>query len=507
LQAVNKIYVVGIGYKPLDKRARKIVLNSDIILASGRLFEVFKGYEVFEEVKDKVKAINNVDETINFIKSQIEIQSNPPLPPFSKGGHGGIVLLASGDPLFFGIGRRAVKEFGKEAVEILPDLSSLQMAFSRIKEPWDDAFLISLHGGPDPEKRRRLLYGISDIPRLLQKHKKIAILTDRENNPATIAKEILKPLRNQTVVGRSELPHLSLRGSESEPKQSPDRFGTVSAIPKKELASPSARNDGIIMYVCEKLGYPDEKITEGTPAEVAGMSFPEPNVVIIQSTGPATHPSSSLCAVNSAATRGERRDGKGGGEDLVSKIRFGITENEVIHSRGLITKDEVRAVTIHKLRLPQRGVFWDIGAGSGSISIEAARLYPELKIYAIEKDEEQINLIKENKVRFNTANIEIIKGEAPDVLVNFLAPDRVFIGGSGGRLTEIINYISQIPVKIVIINAATIETLNSAIQDLERNGFGVEVSEISISRSKVISNRRHMRALNPVFIITGEKKT
>ena len=467
MQAVNKIYVVGIGYKPLDKKARKIVLNSDIILASGRLFEVFKGYEVFEEVKDKVKAINNVDETINFIKAQIEIQSNPPLPPFTKVGHGGIVLLASGDPLFFGIGRRAVKEFGKEAVEILPDLSSLQMAFSRIKEPWDDAFLISLHGGPDPEKRRRLLYGISDIPMLLQKHKKIAILTDKQNNPSEIAKAI-----NSSPITR----HSSL-------------------------------NSSLILYVCEKLGYADEKITEGTADEIAEIWFSEPNVIIVQSTYPPTHPSSSFCAVNSATTRGERVEGKGGGEDLVSKIRFGITENEVIHSRGLITKDEVRAVTIHKLRLLQRGVFWDIGAGSGSISIEAARLYPELKVYAIEKDEEQINLIKENKVRFNTANIEIIKGEAPDVLVNFLAPDRVFIGGSGGRLTEIINYISQIPVKIVIINATTIETLNGAIQGLERNGFGVEVSEISISRSKVISNRRHMRALNPVFIITGEKKT
>ena len=433
MQAVNKIYVVGIGYKPLDKRAKDIICNSKFILASGRLFEVFKGYEEFEMVKDKVKLINTVDETINFIKSQISILKSQ-----------NITLLASGDPMFFGIGRRVVKEFGKDIVEILPDLSSIQMAFSKIKEPWDDAFLMSLHGGPEPEKRRRLPYGISDIPMLLQRHKKIAILTDRENNSAAIAKEILK------------------------------------------LSAVSHQPSAVKIYVCERLGYGDEKITEGTPAEVGAMSFSEPNVVIIQNTEYRSVPSKVEGTQN-------------------KEIKFGLTENEVIHSKGLITKDEVRAVAIHKLRLPQRGVFWDIGAGSGSISIEVARLHPELKVYAIEKDEDQINHVKENRIKFNTTSIEIIEGEAPDALVNLPSSDRVFIGGSGSRLTEIINYISQIPVKIVVINATTIETLNSSIQGLETNGFGVEVSEIFISRSKVISNRRHMSALNPVFVITGEK--
>ena len=138
---MNKIYIIGIGYKPLDKRAQEIIAGSQIILASKRLFEVFKGYEEYEAVKDKVKVINNVDETIAFIKS---LSPNSQFP--------NIVLLASGDPTFFGIGRRAVREFGKDAVEIIPDLSSIQIAFSRIKESWDDAFLMSLHGGPDPEK-------------------------------------------------------------------------------------------------------------------------------------------------------------------------------------------------------------------------------------------------------------------------------------------------------------------------------------------------------------------
>ncbi|MFH1014458.1 MAG: precorrin-6Y C5,15-methyltransferase (decarboxylating) subunit CbiT, partial [Nitrospirota bacterium] len=161
-----------------------------------------------------------------------------------------------------------------------------------------------------------------------------------------------------------------------------------------------------------------------------------------------------------------------------------------------------------KLRLPQKGVLWDIGTGSGSVSVETARLYPEIKVFAVEKDEEQIKNIKENRIKFDATNIEIIKGQAPDVLINLPAPDRVFIGGSGGRLKEIINIISnKMTSGIVAINATTIETLNESIQYLENNGFKVEVSEVSISRAKIISGRRHMSSLNPVFVITGEKQT
>ncbi|MEW6738449.1 MAG: precorrin-6y C5,15-methyltransferase (decarboxylating) subunit CbiE [Nitrospirota bacterium] len=421
----NKLYVIGIGYKPLDKKAREIISRAGVILASNRLFEVFKGYDEFEAVKDKVKVINNVNETIEFIHSLLQHSSTPSFP---------VVLLASGDPMFFGIGRRAVKEFGRDMVEILPDLSSVQIAFSRIKEPWDDAFLMSLHGGPDPEKRRRLPYTINDIPSLLQRHNKVAILTDRENNPSEIAK-----ILNLSPIAHSLLP---------------------------------------VMYVCERLGYQDEKITEGTPEEIAGMTFSEPNVVIIQRS-----------AINSQS----------------SATAFGLKETEISHSKGLITKDEVRAVTIHKLRLPQRGVFWDIGAGSGSVSIEAARLYPELKVFAVEKDKEQINHIRENKERFNSLNIEIISGEAPDALINLPSPDRVFVGGSSGRLKEIIDFISSMTCKHIVINATTIETLNEAIQHLESNGFEPEVSEISVSRSKDIAGKRHMSALNPVFVIKGER--
>ncbi|GBD95590.1 MAG TPA: precorrin-6y C5,15-methyltransferase (decarboxylating) subunit CbiE [Nitrospirae bacterium] len=426
---MNKLNVIGIGYRPLDKRARDVLLNSDVVLANSRLLEVFQTCHEYEDVKDRIIVHGSVYETLDYIVDNYREKK--------------ITLLATGDPMFFGIGRLVVEKLGQDAVEIYPDLSSIQVAFSRIRETSNNALLMSLHGGPDPAKRRKPEYEITDLPGLLKKHNKIAILTDKINNPTEIAKEILKPsaLRSQ-----------------------------LSALK---------------MYVCEKLGYPDEKITEGRPQEISGQSFEHPNVVVIvQNTD-----NKELSAISSQ----------------LSEIRFGLKETEIQHSKGLITKDEVRAVTIHKLMLPQKGVFWDLGAGSGSVSVEAARLCPELKVYAVEKSEEQIKYLNANKERFETDNLDIIEGEAPEALKALPPPDRVFIGGSSGRLYDIVNVIStEMTSGIIVVNATTIETLNEAMQCLEQNNFEVRVSEVSISRSKVIGQRRHMSALNPVFIVIGK---
>ena len=116
---------------------------------------------------------------------------------------------------------------------------------------------------------------------------------------------------------------------------------------------------------------------------------------------------------------------------------LGLTEDEVVHSRGLITKSEVRAATIHQLRLPKTGVFWDVGAGSGSISIEAARSHPELTLFAIEHKMEEIANIKANIRKFGCYNIIPVFGKAPEELTDLPAPDRIFVGGSSGTLSAI----------------------------------------------------------------------
>jgi len=414
---MNKINVIGIGFRPLEKKARDILLGSDVVLTNKSLQDVFKRYDEYETVKDRVFVHGTVYEMLDYIADNYEQKK--------------ISLIAAGDPMFYGIGRLVIDRFGQEAAEIFPDLSSVQVAFSRAKVTSNDALLISLHGGPDPKKRMKRKYELAELPYLIKRHNKIAILTDKDNGPNKIARE--------------------MRGADVQ------------------------------IYVCQKIGYEDEKIIEGTPEELAEMTFEYPNVVII---------------VN----------GKVGTWRAMTQPVFGLRENEIEHSRGLITKDEVRAVTIHKLRLPQKGVFWDVGSGSGSVSIEVACLSPGLRIYAVEKSDEQVENIKTNITKFNTGNIEIIHGSAPEALKGLPAPDRVFVGGSGGNLGDIVIAINnKMDSGIVVVNAVTIETLNEAVQSLEGAGFRVDVSEVSISRSKPIGDKKQMKALNPIFIITGAK--
>jgi precorrin-6Y C5,15-methyltransferase (decarboxylating) len=430
---VNKICVIGIGFRPLERRVRERVLQSEAVLANRRLLEVFRDYDEYDSVKDRIIVHGSVYETLDYIGNNYKKEK--------------ITLLAAGDPMFFGIGRLVIERFGKDDVEVYPDLSSLQVAFSRIQETSNNALLISLHGGPDPAKRRKPEYELSDLPSLMGRNGKIGVLTDKENNPTVIASTI-----QSSIVGRQS---------------------------------------SIKIYVCEKLGYPDEKIMEGTPREISNMSFADPNVVII-----VQEKNGGQVGIDSYRGSGIR------GQD----IRFGLRETEIVHTKGLITKDEVRAVSLHKLRLPQRGLLWDIGAGSGSVSVEAARVCPELRVIAIEKARDRAENINANRLQFNTRTIEIIIGEAPDVLRNFPSPDRVFIGGSGGSLDAIISCVHErMDSGILVINAATIDTLNEAVSSLEKNKFDIEISEVSISRSKMINGKRHMSALNPIFIVTGER--
>jgi len=215
---MHKIHIIGIGFRPLDTGAHDVLLASDVVLANERLLDVFKDYREYEHVREKIIVHPGVHETIDYIADNCQEKR--------------LSLLAAGDPMFFGIGRLIIQRFGQDAVEVFPDLSSVQVAFARIKETSNNAFFISLHGGPDPENRRKLEYEITEVPELLKRHRKIAILTDKVNSPPEIAKGLL---------------------------YHPD----------------------VNMYVCEKLGYPDERITMGTPEEISKLSFENPNVVIL----------------------------------------------------------------------------------------------------------------------------------------------------------------------------------------------------------------------------------
>ncbi len=404
------IYVIGIdGLLTLGKRAEELLMNAESVLASRRLDELLKEYAVYSSISEKLKVITPIDETMEFLRA----------------ASGPTAIVASGDPLFYGIGSKIMDAIPEAEVELLPALSSIQIAFSRIGVSWHDAELISLHGST---KRK---WTVEDLPLLCQRHQKLAILTGGENSPSKLAQML---------------------PSESK------------------------------VHVLERLGYPDERVSKGTPEEVSHMEFKDPNIMIV------------LTAESNAPV-------------------FGLNENEFAHERALITKDEVRAVALHKLRLPvgsSGGVFWDVGSGSGSVGIEARRLSPGMHVYAIEKDPSRVKDIRRNAKELCAGEINIIEGEAPEVLkelANMAAPDRVFIGGGGASLKEIISsVISAMKGGIVVVSTITLESLTEAVSEFKSLGLTPEVTSLSVSRSQEVGGREYLKAENQIFLIKAVKK-
>ncbi|MGB9825199.1 MAG: precorrin-6Y C5,15-methyltransferase (decarboxylating) subunit CbiT [Desulfofundulus sp.] len=172
-----------------------------------------------------------------------------------------------------------------------------------------------------------------------------------------------------------------------------------------------------------------------------------------------------------------------------------------------MTKEEIRAVTLAKARLAPGQVVWDIGSGTGSIAIEAARLIGDGIVYAVEQKTEALELIRKNIDHFNQKNIQVVEGRAPEALFPLPAPDRVFIGGSGGKLGEIIQLLAE---RLnsgarLIINALTLETLTQALTLLGPS-WGKEVVQVAVTRTVCRGHYHLMQALNPVWLITAQKE-
>jgi precorrin-6Y C5,15-methyltransferase (decarboxylating) len=153
-------------------------------------------------------------------------------------------------------------------------------------------------------------------------------------------------------------------------------------------------------------------------------------------------------------------------------------------------------------------VVWDIGAGSGSVSIEAAFLAPVGRVYAIEKDEEDVAIIHQNLAKFKTPNVRVIHGRAPEALADLEAPDAIFIGGSGGGMDKILGVCLERlkPGGRLVVNLATIENLSEAYGFFKERGILMDVSQVQVSRGSPILNLMRFEAFNPVFVIAVRKE-
>jgi precorrin-6Y C5,15-methyltransferase (decarboxylating) len=393
------IYVLGVGPEGLSPAGEKCLHKASTVFGAERFS--------FMVPEDKpLRPVMPVKKLLEDLKD--------------CSGPGDVVVIASGDPLFFGIGRVLVRELPFERLCFIPSVTSVQLACSELKIPWNDLISLSFHGRNS---------GIIEelYPHMKsQDRTKIALLTDPVNTPREIAQALL-----------------------------------------------DAGLEGLTIHVAEDLGGSSQKTGSYSLEQASSRDFHPLNVVVLT---------------------GKIKWATGG---------FGRREDAYQHRGGLITKAEVRSIVLGALEIPSKGVMWDIGACSGSVSVEAAGLAPGLRIIAVEKNKERIEDIKANIRRYQTFNIDLIEGSAPEVLEGLPEPDRVFIGGGGGDLPSILKkVVRRLKGRGPVVAAAiTLESLMLLSDKLAIDGFRIEVSQVQVSRLRPLGQGRILSAHNPVFVI------
>ena len=233
--------------------------------------------------------------------------------------------------------------------------------------------------------------------------------------------------------------------------------------------------DEIMIHAGRRLSYPDERIVSGTIQQISEEDVDGLCVVL------AENPSPDLSAC------------------------CHVPDDAFIRGNVPMTKEEVRAVSIAELRLTKNAVVYDIGAGTGSVSVEAALSGTDIRVYAVEKNPEAVSLIGENRKKFRADGIRIISGEAPEALEGLEAPTHVFIGGSSGNLKEILKTVlDRSPEARIVVNAISLETV-SEVMEAEKEGLlkDARITQIMASRARKLGRYHLMTGQNPVYIISA----
>lgn len=406
------VQVVGLGLSPADlaPRVQEIVRKAQVLAGGRRLLAYFPEHPAVKVVLGKDPA-----ETLKHLAGLAQDRQ--------------VVILASGDPNFYGIGPLAVRVLGPENVVIHPNVTAVQAAASRLKLPWHDTGVVSLHGR-----------GWEPLEKALAQHPRLFVYTDPEHPPAALAQKL------------------------------------------RDWGKGSGR-----LCVLEDLGQETEKLTWLTLEEAAGRAFSPLNLVYLE------------CS----ETQGWDLEKSPSPEPL----RLGLPEAAFSPEAGLITKTEVRAVVLAKLELAPGQVLWDVGAGSGSVGLEASLLLGGGKVFAIEKNPERAARIATNREKFQVPRLQVICGPAPECLKGLPDPDRVFVGGGGEAVAEILQEVLG-RLKAggrVVLTASRLETLGSAWEIISRKTTGAEVVQLQVSRGQPLGGGHYLKALNPVWIISGRK--
>lgn len=229
------------------------------------------------------------------------------------------------------------------------------------------------------------------------------------------------------------------------------------------------------LYLGRQFGSNEEEIEEGTPTDF--KDYDKEGLCV-------------LVLVNEKAKK--------------AVVTHGICDEEFLRDKVPMTKEEVRSISLSKLGLQRDSIVYDIGAGTGSISVECARMAVDGTVYAIEKKPEACKLIERNKYKFGASNLQIIEGEASEALEELAAPTHVFIGGSSGKLEEILNILwEKNPNVRVVINAISLETIAEVTRLIKKYDFAEkEIVQVTVAKSKEIGSYEMMMGQNPVYVVT-----
>ncbi len=421
----NPIHVIGTdaaGLITLPLFLQELILSSQKIAAPERILSTIPQWWADTKSRKALPemfASDKPQELIIWLKSQ----------------NTKTIVLASGDPLWFGIGRCLIESLPPSRLRFHPCTTSLQLAFARLGRTWQDASWISLHGRDS-----------SHLAKVLQKRPKaLAILTD--------------PSR-----GGAEEVRTYLRASGLE----------------KSYA----------FWVCEQLGHPQERVQKIMPVEELPIELHPLHLVVLLAEKASTSSTEVLPL-------------------------FGIDDGFYLQhddQPGLMTKREIRVQLIADLELPAQGVLWDIGAGVGSVGLEALRLRPKLRLLAIEKRIGACALISANAKRLFVNPSAIIEAEALEVLSdhnfskNLSKPDRAILGGGGKYRKKLLEIIVKRlkPGGIVVIPVVTLEAASELIVILKKSHCKLNISQHQPWRGVPLANGTRLAPINPVFIIKGK---
>lgn len=334
------------------------------------------------------------------------------------------VVVMTGDVGLFSGARRLVEALSGDAqvdVRVVPGISSASYLAARLARPWQDWRFASAHGVA------------CDIVAEAERAGELFLVTSGGEDPSRLSGELVQA-----------------------------GFGDARVT------------------VAERLSYPDERITCATASEIAGQTFDDLNVMLIEFAGGAA---SSRWPYASS----------------------GIPDELFIRGDVPMTKQEVRAVALAKLRLAATDTVWDVGAGTGSVSIEAALVARAGSVWAVERNAAGVRLIRENADAFGCGNVHAVPGVAPEALAKLPVPDAVFVGGSAGELPSIVEAALEKNSQVrLCVPCVTVETLTEACALLSGSRFkGFEACQVSAARAEAVGSHHLMKAQNPVFLVSA----